>query len=203
MGTNAFGQSLRRKEDQALLLGQGQFTADLTRPGMAVAVMIRSSHAHAVLVAIDAEAARAVPGVLAVLTGADYAAAGLGGIPAGSDLIRLPGTPPDQGFRFRPKHPALAQTRVRFVGDTVAMVVAETEAIARDAAELVVIEYDSLPSVVATEAAIGGPAVWDEAPDNVCFTWSAGDSASTPCSSCPRSMSSTSSTSPTSIRHPA
>ena len=177
MGTNAFGQSLRRKEDQALLVGQGRFTADLLRPGMAVALMIRSPHAHAVLGAIDADAARALPGVLAVLTGADYAAAGLGGIPAGSDLVRLPGTPADQGFAFRPRHPALAQGRVRVVGDTVAMVVAESEAIARDAAELVTIEYEGLPSVVATEAAIGGPAVWPEAPDNVCFRWSAGDAA--------------------------
>ena len=177
MGTNAFGQSLRRKEDKALLVGQGRFTADLLRPGMAVALMIRSPHAHAVLGAIDADAARALPGVLAVLTGADYAAAGLGGIPAGSDLVRLPGTPADQGFAFRPRHPALAQGRVRFVGDTVAMVVAESEAIARDAAELVTIEYEGLPSVVATEAAIGGPAVWPEAPDTVCFRWSAGDAA--------------------------
>ncbi len=177
MGTNAFGQSLRRKEDFALLVGQGRFTADLLRPGMAVAVMIRSPHAHAVIGTIDRAAACALPGVLAVLTGADYAAAGLGSIPSGSDLIRLPGTPADQGFAFRPQHPALAQGRVRFVGDTVAMVVAETEAIARDAAELVVIEYDTLPSVVATGAAFGGPAVWSEAPDNLCFSWSAGDTA--------------------------
>ncbi|MBC7635625.1 MAG: xanthine dehydrogenase family protein [Acetobacteraceae bacterium] len=175
MGTNAFGQSLRRKEDFALLVGQGRFTADLVCSGMAVAVMIRSPHAHAVIATIDRAAACALPGVLAVLTGADYAAAGLGSIPSGSDLIRLPGTPPDQDFAFRPQHPALSQGKVRFVGDTVAMVVAETEAIARDAAELVMIEYDTLPAVVATDAALGGPAVWPEAPDNLCFTWSAGD----------------------------
>ena len=176
---NAFGQPMRRKEDVRLLLGQGRFTADLLRPGMAHAAMIRSPHAHAVVTGIDAAAARAMPGVLAVLTGADYAADGLGGITPGGPLIRLPGTPGDQGFLFRPEHPALAQGRVRHVGETVALVVAETEAQARDAAEAVLVEYDPLPAVTGPAEAVapGAPAVWDEAPDNACFCWQAGDAA--------------------------
>jgi aerobic carbon-monoxide dehydrogenase large subunit len=179
MGTNAFGQPMRRREDQRLLTGHGSFTADLVRPGMAHAVMIRSPHAHADILAIDTEAAAAMPGVLAVLTGADYAADGLGGIPVGSDLIRLPGTQAGELFHFRPEHPALARGRVRFVGDSVAMVLAETLQQARDAAERVVVDYAPRPAVTGTAAAAsaGAPLVWEEAPGNVCFRWSAGDEA--------------------------
>ena len=179
MGTNAFGQPLRRKEDASLLLGTGRFTQDLITPDMARAVMLRSPHANARIVSIDTAAALAAPGVLAVLTGADYAADGLGSIPSGSDLARFPGTPDSAGFRFRPAHPALAREQVRFVGDSVAMVVAETEAQARDAAELVMIDYDPVPAVTGTAAAAlpGAPLVWPEAAGNVCFEWSAGDAA--------------------------
>ena len=176
---NAFGQPLRRKEDFRLLVGAGRFTADLIRPGMAHAAMIRSPHAHAVIGAIDTAAARAMPGVLAVLTGADYGADGLGGISPGGPLIVLPGTPADQGFLYRPAHPALAQGRVRYVGETVAMVVADTPEQARDAAEAVAIDYHTLPSVTDTAAAAqpGAPLVWEAAPDNACFRWQAGDAA--------------------------
>ena len=179
MGSNAFGQPLRRREDARLLTGTGRFTADLIAPGTAQAVMVRSPHAHARIAAIDTAVARAMPGVLAVLTGADYARDGLGGIPSGSDLIRLPGTPADQDFAFRPERPALAMEIVRFVGDSVAMVVAESEALARDAAEAVLVEYEPLPAVTRTEEAClkGAPPVWPEAPDNVCFHWQAGDRA--------------------------
>ena len=179
MGTNAFGQPMLRKEDTSLLTGRGRFTQDMITPAMARAVMIRSPHAHARILGMDTAAARAMPGVLAVLTGAEYAADGLGGIPSGSDLIRLPGTPAGDAFRFRPAHPALVGDRARFVGDTVAMVVAETDAQARDAAELVVVEYEILPAVPGTAAAAapGAPLVWDEAPGNLCFDWSAGDKA--------------------------
>jgi carbon-monoxide dehydrogenase large subunit len=179
MGTNAFGQPLRRKEDTTLLTGRGRFTQDLIAPAMARAVMIRSPHAHARILAIDTAAASAMPGVLAVLTGADYAAAGLGPIPAGGRLARFPGTPEADGFRHRPAHPALALDRVRFVGDSVAVVVAETEAQARDAAEAVWVDYEPLQAVTGTAAAAapGAPLVWDDAPGNVCFEWSAGDRA--------------------------
>ncbi len=179
MGSNAFGQPLLRHEDAKLLLGGGRFIADLVRPDMAQAAMVRSPHAHAGIRAIDVQAALRAPGVLAVLTGEDYAADGLGGIPSGSELIRLPGTPDGDGFVHRPEHPALVRGRVRFVGDSVAMVVAQTEQQARDAAELVEVEYEPLPAVTGTaEAAEPGAAlVWDAAPDNVCFRWSAGDAA--------------------------
>lgn len=178
---HAFGQPIRRKEDARLLLGQGRFTADIVPAGAARAVIIRSPHAHADILAIDAGAARAMPGVLAILTGADHAADGLGGITAGSALIRLPGTPADQDFLHRPIHPALAQGRARHVGEAVAIVVAETEAQARDAAEAVLVEYAPLPSVTDTAAAVrpGAPLVWAEAPGNACFTWQAGDSTAT------------------------
>jgi len=177
MSTNAFGQPLRRKEDRRLLTGTGRFTADLVRPGMAHAVMVRSPHAHALIQSIDVSAAAAMPGVLAVLTGDDYAEAGLGGVSPGGPLIRLPGTPPDQDFLFRPEHPALARERVRHGGVAVAMVVAATVQQARDAAEAVLVDYDPLPSVTDTAGAArpGAPLVWDEAPDNACFRWQAGD----------------------------
>lgn len=178
MKQNAFGQPLRRKEDPRLLTGRGHFTADLIRPGMAHAAMLRSPHAHARIRAIDISAAAALPGVLAVLTGADYAADGLGPIPCAGALIRLPGTPADQDIRFRPPHPALAQHTVRFVGDTLACVIAETDAQARDALEAITVEYEELPQVTATAAALAGPPVWPEAPDNICFQWQAGDETS-------------------------
>jgi carbon-monoxide dehydrogenase large subunit len=177
MGSNAFGQPLRRKEDTALLTGRGRFTQDLIHPGMARAAMLRSPHAHAAILSITTAAAAAMPGVLAIYTGQDYAADGIGGIPAGSELVRLPGTPDSTGFRFRPAHPALAHGHARFVGDTVAMVVAATEAQARDALEAIRVEYRALPSVTGTAeaAAPGAPLVWPEAPGNLCFEWSAGD----------------------------
>ena len=181
MGANALGQGLTRREDSRLLTGRGRFTADLVPPGAARAVMLRSPHAHATIVSIDADAARAMPGVLAVLTGADYREAGLGGIPSGSDLMKLPGTPAGQDFDHRPAHPALALNRVRFVGDSVAVVVAETEAEARDAMEAIVVDYAPLDAVTGTAAAAApdAPLVWPDAPGNVCFRWSAGDRAAT------------------------
>ncbi len=177
MGANSFGQPVRRREDPRLLTGQGRYTADLVPPGALHAVMLRSPHAHATIMGIDIAQALASPGVITVVTGADVAAAGLGGIPSGSPLLRLPGTPDDQGFAFQPHHPILALERVRFVGDSVAMVVAETLDQALDAVELILVDYETLPAVTDTAAAEGGPAVWEEAPDNVCFNWQAGDGA--------------------------
>jgi carbon-monoxide dehydrogenase large subunit len=175
MGSNAFGQPVLRREDRRLLTGQGRYTANLVPAEAAHAVMIRSPHAHARVLGIDATQALALPGVLAVLTAADMA--DIGGIPAGSPLIRLPGTPADQDFAYRPPHPLLAAGTVRFVGDPVAMVIAETREAAIDAAELVAVDYASLPAVTDTAAAEGGVAVWEAAPDNVCFRWQAGDDA--------------------------
>ncbi len=178
MGANAFGQSVTRREDQRLLTGHGQFTADLVPAGAARAVMLRSPHAHAIIRGIDVGRALAMPGVLAILTGADIAAMGLGGIPQRTDLIRLPGTPLDQGYLCRPEFPLLATERVRFVGDSVAMVVAETEEQATDALEQIVVDYKTLDSVTdtASAAAPGAVRIWEQAPGNLSFRWQAGDS---------------------------
>jgi carbon-monoxide dehydrogenase large subunit len=131
--------------------------------------MLRSPHAHAVIREIDTSAAAAVPGVLAVFTGADLARDGIGTIPC---MSGVPGM-------AAPPRPAITADRVRHVGDTVAMVVAETAAAARDAAELVAVDYQPLPSVVETGHALepGRPAVWDEHPGNLCFEWKIGDRA--------------------------
>jgi carbon-monoxide dehydrogenase large subunit len=177
MGANAFGQPLLRREDSRLLRGLGQFTADFDTAGAAHAAMVRSPHAHARILGIDTAQARAMPGVHAVLTAAELRADGLGGIPAGSDLLRFPGTPDDVGYVLRPSHPLLAGDVARFCGDSVAMVLAETPAQARDAAEAVMVDYDPLPAVTGTADAVrdGAPLVWDDAPGNVCFRWSAGN----------------------------
>ncbi|HWK43441.1 MAG TPA: xanthine dehydrogenase family protein molybdopterin-binding subunit [Stellaceae bacterium] len=179
MGEYAFGQPVRRKEDHRLLTGEGRFTDDHHLPGECHAAMLRSPHAHARVIAIDTKAAGAAPGVLIVLTGADYHADGLGGVPSGSALIKLPGTRPEHAAMVQPPHPAVVVDRVRFVGDTVAVVVAETADAARDALELIEVEYEALPAVTDTAAAArpGAPQVWDDAPGNISFRWSAGDAA--------------------------
>ncbi len=179
MGANAFGQPMLRREDTRLLTGRGRFTADLVPDDALFAAFVRSPHAHADILEIDFRDALAVPGAVAAYRGEDVAAAGLGGIPAGGNLIRLPGTPADQSYVHRASRPLLAQGRVRFVGDNVAMVVAETPAAARDAAEAVAVRYATLPCVTDTKGAVadGAPLVWDAAPGNVCFNWQAGDAA--------------------------
>ncbi len=177
MQRNAIGQGLRRSEDARFLTGSGRFLADQVPAGAAWAEMVRSPHAHADILSVETDAARAAPGVLAVLTGADLAAAAIGGVPADEKLIHLPGTPEDVAFSFRPPFPALAAGRARFVGEPVAMVVAQTADAAAAAAELVEVDYRTRPAVAATETAPGGPLVWDEAPGNVCFRWQAGDAA--------------------------
>jgi len=137
------GQPLARKEDERLLAGKGCFTADVSVPGEAHAVFVRSPHAHARIRGIDATGARAMPGVLAVLTGADAAADGLQPLPLRPISIN-PHEVPLQGLAF-PSYPALAQGEVRFVGQAVAMVVAESLAAAKDAADEVLVDYEPLP----------------------------------------------------------
>ncbi len=174
MGTNAFGQPLRRKEDTRLLTGRGQYAADLLPAGCAHAVMLRSPHAHAEIAAIDTAAARRMPGILAILTAAELEADGLGGIPGPSRFPVLPNTPNQATLLHVPTRPLLAGSRVRFAGETVAMIVAETEAAARDATEHVIVEYTPLPLVI---RAASGARVWDAAPGNECFRFEAGDAA--------------------------
>lgn len=168
------GATPARIEDDRFLRGAGRYTGDLSLPGQAHAVVLRSPHAHAVLRGIDAGPALALPGVLAVFTVADLAQEGLGVVRATFPRQRPDGTP-----MFAPTHLGLARERVRYVGEPVALVVAETLAAARDAAEAVVVDYEPLPAVTETASAVGGPAVWDECPDNVSHLWQTGDAAAT------------------------
>ncbi|MFQ5985304.1 MAG: xanthine dehydrogenase family protein molybdopterin-binding subunit [Alphaproteobacteria bacterium] len=168
------GQPVRRKEDQRFLTGRGRYTDDINLNHQAYAYVLRSPHAHARLAAIDAAEALAAPGVVAVFTGADVAADGLGTLPCAISLANRDGSP-----MVKPPRPVLARDRVRYVGDNVALVVADSPEGARDAAELVRVDYEPLAAVADPVAARspGTPAVWDEAPDNVCFDWETGDRA--------------------------
>jgi carbon-monoxide dehydrogenase large subunit len=176
MSGQGIGASVPRREDRRFLLGKGRYTDDIELPGQAWAVFVRSPHAHAAIRSIDAAEALASPGVLAVLTGDDVAADGLGGIPCGW-LIKNK----DGSSMVEPPHPALAQGRARHAGDPVAMVIAASRAEARDAAQKVAVDYEALPAVAHLPAAVapGAPLVWDEAPGNVCFDWHLGDAAAT------------------------
>ncbi len=171
MGEYALGQPVPRSEDPRLLSGGGRYVDDVQLPNTAYGYVLRSPHAHAKINAMDTRAAKAAPGVLLVLTGEDWAASGWGNPPIASGRKRPDGSP-----MFSPPMPPLVTGRVRRVGDYVAFVVAETLAQAKDAAELIEIDYDILPSVTDTAEAgkPGAPAVWDECPDNICFVHEAG-----------------------------
>ena len=167
------GKSVERKEDLRFLSGNGRFTDDITLPRQSYGAFVRSPHAHARLRAIDVAAAKAAPGVLGVFTGKDMA--GVGGLPCGWLINNIDGTPMKE-----PKHPVLAEDKVRYVGDHVALVVAETLAEARAAAAMVDVDYEVLPAVVDTATADKAKSsVHDAAPDNVCFVWGCGDKAAT------------------------
>jgi len=158
------GQPVLRFEDPRLLRGQGKFINDVNLHGQAHAVFVRSPHAHAKITKIDVEAAKNAPGVVAVLTGHDVKADGLG-----MPKANMPRKRPDGKPMYAPQRPPLVTDRVRYVGDPVVMVIAETLAEAKDAAELVEIGYESLRSVTLTEDTVkpGAPAVWDDCPDNI------------------------------------
>ncbi len=160
------GQSLPRSEDLRLLRGLGRYTDDIRLHGEARLFVLRSPHAAARIRGIDTAAAAASPGVLAVLTGQDALADGLGSFPSRMKMKRADGRP-----NYEPPYRILAAERVAMVGDPVVAVVAETLAQAKDAAELVEIDYEPLASVTATPAAAqpGAASVWDDQPDNVCF----------------------------------
>jgi aerobic carbon-monoxide dehydrogenase large subunit len=174
MGQFGIGQAITRFEDRRLLQGGGRYLDDVNLPGQAYAVIVRSIHAHARIRGLDIRAALKAPGVVAVLTGADVARDGLGTM-----QMTLKRKRPDGSPMFAPPHRGLAQDRVRYVGDPVALVVAETRAQAEDAAELVDVDYEPLPSVTSTAAAVGGPLVYDECRDNVSNVFEAGDRAAT------------------------
>ncbi len=168
------GASVRRKEDQRFLMGKGRYTDDINVAGQTHAIFVRSPHAHAAIEGIDSAAASAAPGVVAVLTGDDLAADGIGPLICGVVVTSDDGQP-----HRAPAHPALAQGKVNYVGDHVAIVIAETLAQARDAAELVEVSYRPLPAVASTADAAneGQQQIHDEAPNNICFNWPFGDKA--------------------------
>jgi carbon-monoxide dehydrogenase large subunit len=170
------GQPVSRFEDPRLLRGQGRYQDDVNLAGQAYAVFLRSPHAHARFRVIDITAAASAPGILAVYTGEDVARDGLGTM-----AMRLQRKRPDGSPMFARPHPGLVRDRVRHVGDPVAMIVAETPAQAKDAADLIAVDYEPLSAVTDTAAAArpGAPPVWDECPDNVSNLFEAGDKAAT------------------------
>ena len=170
------GQPVRRFEDSRLVTGRGRYQDDVTLPRQAHSVFLRSPHAHARILSIDTQAAAAAPGVLAVYTGKDYAADGLGMPKAMMPRKKADGSP-----MFAPQRPALVIDRVRYVGDPIAMVIAETLMQAKDAAELISVDYEPLPSVTSTAEAAGpdAPRLWDENPDNISHTVQHGNKATT------------------------
>ncbi|MBM3528245.1 MAG: xanthine dehydrogenase family protein molybdopterin-binding subunit [Alphaproteobacteria bacterium] len=176
MGEFAIGQGVSRFEDPRLLRGGGRYVDDIALPGMAFGHVLRSPHAHAKIRSIDTSKAKAAPGVLAVLTGEDWIKSSWGDLPVPGGHKRRDGSP-----NYRPRYPALVKDRVRWVGDYVAFVVAETRHQAADAAELIEVDYEPLPAIVATADAAkpGAPLVWDDCPNNICFVQVHGDKAAT------------------------
>jgi aerobic carbon-monoxide dehydrogenase large subunit len=168
------GDEPKRREDLRFLTGRGSYLDDLTFDGLAHAVVLRSPHAHAGVECIDSHAARAMPGVLAVLTAEDARADGLKPLRPSAEANVQTGEP----FAFAPQ-PLLAEAKVRYVGEPVALIVAETRAQALDAAEQVVVDYASLPAVTTAAAARarGAPQISTEVPGNVCFDWRTGNTA--------------------------
>ena len=173
MNAPLIGQSVRRKEDYRFLTGSGTYTDDISQPGQAYAYFLRSPHAHARIRSIATQAARGAAGVVGVFTGADLEGK-VNGLPCGWLITDVNGQPMKE-----PPHPPLAQGKVRYVGDHVAVVIAETLNQAKDAAELIEVDYEVLPAVVEPVAARqpGAPTLHDSAPDNVCYVWAIGDKA--------------------------
>ena len=176
MTDQGIGAPVRRKEDFRFITGQGRYVDDINRPGQAHAYFLRSPHAHAKIKSIDLKDASAAPGVVAIFTGDDIAADKVGGLICGWAIFNKDGSPMRAGA-----HPALAQGKVRYVGDHVAVVIADTLAQARDAAEMINVDYEVLPAVADMAAArkAGAPTIHDEAPDNQFYDWELGDKAGT------------------------
>jgi carbon-monoxide dehydrogenase large subunit len=170
MSATGIGAAVRRKEDLRFITGKGQYTDDVIRPGETRAVFVRSPHAHAKIKRIDASAAKSLPGVVAVLTGAELANDKIGNLICGWMIHSKDGTP----MKMAP-HPALASGKVSHEGDAVVLVIAETLAQARDAAEKVNVDYEALPAVIDTAKAKSGPQIHEVAPNNTIYEWSLGD----------------------------
>ncbi|MBT4905769.1 MAG: xanthine dehydrogenase family protein, partial [Rhodospirillaceae bacterium] len=171
MTGTGIGASVKRVEDQRFLTGNGNYTDDINRPGQSHAWILRSPHAHATLKSVDTSKAEKADGVIAIFTGADMAADEIGGLPCGWQIHNKDGSP-----MLEPGHPPLAHEKVRYVGDQVAIVIAATRDAARDAAELIEIDYGVLPAVIDMDSALaGGTLVHDDVPNNRCFDWEIGE----------------------------
>src|ERR1700733_7095532 len=174
MGFEGIGASVRRKEDVRFLSGKGNYTDDINRPGQLYAFIKRSDRPHARINAIDIAAASAAPGVVKVFVGDDMAAEGIGGLPCGWQIHNKDGSP-----MAEPPHPVIATGKARHVGDPVAVVIAETKQEAKNAAELLEIDYTDLPAVANLTDAVapGAPEVHDGVAGNICYDWVIGDKA--------------------------
>lgn len=176
MSATGLGKSVRRKEDFRFITGRGQYTDDIARPGQVYAAFVRSPHAHAAINHVETKAAAAMPGVLAVLTGTEFAADKLGSLICGWMIHSKDGSPMKMAA-----HPALADGKVCYVGEPVAVVIAESLGQARDAVEKVEVDYNVLPAVIdpAGAQAAGAPQIHDVAPKNTIFEWHLGDAQAT------------------------
>ena len=174
MAETGIGASVKRREDIRFITGAGRYTDDIDQPGQAHAVFLRSPHARAGIRAIDAAAALRLPGVLAVFTGRELAADGIGDLPCGW-LVKSK----DGSDMIQPPHPPIAVERVNYVGEPYGLVVAETLQAARDGAEAVVVDFDELPAVVDPAHAMQGDQLYESAPRNRCYDWELGDQAAT------------------------
>src|ERR1700757_1655629 len=176
MGVEGIGASVVRKEDKRFITGKGRYVDDIKLVGMTHAQFIRSPHAHAKVKSIDASAALQMPGVLAVLNGKELVEDKIGNLICGWAITSKDGSPMKMGA-----WPAMAPETVRFVGQAVAVVIAESKNLARDAAEAVVVEYEELAAVPDIRAAIkpGAPQLHPEAAGNVIYDWTLGDEAAT------------------------
>ncbi len=170
------GESVKRVEDLRFITGRGQYTDDLVLPNMTYAYIVRSPYAHARIQSVDTSRAKAAPGVVAVFTGKDIADSGVSGVPCGWQVNFKNGDTMKE-----PPHPILAVDKVRYVGDAVAVVIAETRQQAKDAAELIEVDYEVLEAVVDARKATqpGAPQIHEEAPNNICFDWELGDKEKT------------------------
>jgi len=169
--SSPIGQPLRRREDHRFLTGAGQYTDDVLMPGQTYGVFVRSPHAHARIGAIRTDAAKKAPGVVDIVLGSELVDAKVGGLPCGWLIHSKDGKPMNE-----PPHPVLAWEKVRHVGDQVALVIAETYLQAKDAAELVEVDYEELPAVIdTTKAASSSTLVHDGVPHNTCYDWGHGN----------------------------
>ncbi|MGE0223573.1 MAG: xanthine dehydrogenase family protein molybdopterin-binding subunit [Acetobacteraceae bacterium] len=174
MAFEGIGASVRRKEDARFLSGRGNYTDDINRPGQLYAFIKRSDRPHAAINAIDTAGAAKAQGVVAVFTGADMAADNVGGLPCGWQIHNKDGSP-----MAEPPHPVLAVGKVRHVGDPVAVVIAESKQAAKDAAELITVDYADLPAAATMREALAAsaPRVHDDVAGNICYDWHIGDKA--------------------------